>query len=419
MNIGALVFLLATALGQHRPIMTLDPTALTPITAVAEAISDPAGSLRIAQVAAGGVDFIPARLLPQFEEGNTPRITWFRVYLRGANPWHSWALHYTYEITRVDLYIPTHHGYVVRSGGFDLAHKDAALVPGLLVIPRAAFRSQVAYVRVASVSDPRSITIETVAHALPTGLERRGLLGLFVGFYFTIAIFNFLMFLSLRDPSLLDYALVSALAGLDLIISFGIIWHLLPPITFLQRELIFNTVGMGYVVALASFSIRFLKVSLRDRFGRALILASTLVAVATIGVDFIQNEPLAFAVTLVANLAFYSALAVVGIRAQSAGMDTARYFIAAIACFIAGYAVNMSYRLLPYPELVVFAYDAGLIAGSLLLAVALAKQVQIAETQATRDGLTGVLNRRAFDDALDAATRRANRTTVDTRRAAN
>jgi diguanylate cyclase (GGDEF)-like protein len=196
---------------------------------------------------------------------------------------------------------------------------------------------------------------------------------------------------------------------MQLLTSFGVMWQLLPPITFLQRELIFDSFSMLFVVVLASFAIRFLELSARDPFARSVVLAGTAAAFGTVVVDFIQNAPVAFYVTLAANFAFYCALGFAGIRVMRR-VRGAHFFTTAIAVMIAGYAINMASGALPFPDLTVFAVQGGTIAGSLLLALAVARKVKQTETLAMRDGLTNVLNRRAFDEALARMSQRALRT---------
>jgi two-component system, sensor histidine kinase LadS len=378
------------------------------IDTAAQALRDPSETLRISDVAGRhGRDFSPSPSLPEVPEGYTPFVTWFRVQLNRGDSTQAWALQFSYKITRVDLYVSGPGGYAARSGGFDLARNDATLAPGLMPLPESALRGTPFYLRVASVVDPRGLKILPLDNYMPIVFERRVIFGLFVGFYLTIAIFNFLMFLSLRDRSLLDYAGVATIAALVFMNSFGTLWQLLPPLTFLQRELSYDALSVAYNIGLAMFTIRFLQLS-RDKLGIGVVVAGTVLQFSTVAVDFVSNASLAFYVTLISIMGFYAALAFVGVRAKVAGVAMSGYYTAAIACMIVGYAINMANGVLPVPELTVLAYQAGGIAGSLLLALALARRVQATRAQAQLDGLTGVLNRRAFDDALEGTVRRFN-----------
>ncbi|HET7814972.1 MAG TPA: diguanylate cyclase [Candidatus Baltobacteraceae bacterium] len=355
----------------------------------------------------GSGTFVNPATVPPVAERNFTSATWFRLSLDRGRSQGQWGLRYTYKVTRVDVYVPKRGGGTAAiSGGFDLASKDRALVPGYLPLPEDALHGKPFYVRTDSVIDPRSITIAPLESVMPTALQRRVIFGLSIGFYVTIGLFFFLMFVGLRNRPLADYAVVMATLFMQLLTSFGVLWQVFPPLTFLQRELIFDTFSMLYIVTLASFTIRFLELSARDPFARTVVLAGCAAAFGTVVVDFVQNAPLAFYVTLISQFTYYAALAFAGVRVLRR-VRGAHFFTAAIGVMIAGYAVNMSSGALPFPELTVFAVQAGTIAGSLLLALAVAGQVKKTEAQATRDGLTNVLNRRAFDEALALMSQRA------------
>lgn len=377
-----------------------------PVSTVAQILLDRSGTMTISQVAASA-SFVPAASLGEVPERNYSSVAWLRVQIPKAFPDTVWGLKYSYKITRVDVYAPGAHGYTHTSGGFDLAHNDGALVPGYLLLPPTALHGKPFFVRVSSVIDPRSMTIAPLDTVMPTALQRRVIFGIVMGFYLTIGVFFVLMFFGLRDRSFIDYALVMAMLVLQLMTSFGVMWQVLPPMTFLQRELIFDGFSMLFTLALASFAIRFLRLWRSDPWACKAVFAGTIVWFGIIAVDFIQNAPVAFWVTLVSNCIYLASLAYAGVRAERSGMRFARYFTWAILASFIGYLINMASPYLPLPEITVFSIQAGIMAASLLLALAVTGQVQEREAQATRDGLTNVLNRRSFDAALERITARA------------
>ena len=383
------------------------------VSSVAQVLRDPSGAMTVSQVAVSH-GFVPATSLGRTPERNYSSVVWLRLRLPRDAADAVYGLKYSYKITRLDVYVPQAGGYVYTSGGFDLARADGALVPGFLVLPRSALSGKPFFVRVSSVIDPRTLTLAPLQAIMPTALQRRVIFGVFLGFYLTIGLFFVLMFFGLRERSFIDYSLVMAMLALQLMTSFGALWQLLPPIAFLQRELIFDTFSMLFTLTLASFAIRFLHLSENDRTARTVIFAGTAVWFTVIGVDFIQNAPLAFWTTLCANYIYLASLAFAGVRAQRSGMRPARFFTSAIAANMIGYGINMASPYLPAPEITVFGVQAGTIAASLLLALAVTGQVQERETQATRDGLTGVLNRRSFDLALSRSSLRGRPARVPT-----
>lgn len=349
--------------------------------------------------------YVAASAIAPMPELIHPRRTWLRMRLDRGKTQTPWVLHYSYKITRVDVDVAGSGTHV--AGGFDLANRDGALAPGLLLLPESALHGALVTLRVDSVIDPRTIEIAPLPAILPTALQRRAIFGVFVGFYLSFAVFNFLMFLSLRERSFVIYAGLMGLTALNLAISFGTLWQVLPPITFLQRELIFDGTAMAQSVMLAAFALNFLRIAWRDRTSLWTVAGGTLIWFATIAADFWQNANADFVMTFAANAIFFAAIGFASLRAQRAGIRSARYLTAAMAAILAGYIANMLSPYLPFPEIAVFAFQTGNLIAALLLSLALAGQVQAAETLASRDGLTGVLNRRSFDEELARAAQRA------------
>lgn len=389
--------LVLLALGSPQPVS---------VSTVAGILRDPSGAMSAAQAASSRA-FVPSASLEEVPERNFSSVYWLRVRFKRDAPQAAWGLKYSYKITRLDVYVPNANGYVHTSGGFDLAAKDRAVVPGFLLLPQSALDGKPFFVRVSSVIDPRAISIAPLDAVMPTALQRRVIFGVVVGFYLTIGVFFVLMFFGLRERSFLDYSLVMAMLALQKRDRRQKLPQCSETGHQLQRELIFDTFSMLFTLALASFAIRFLHLSERDRLAQSVIFAGTVVWYAIIAVDFIQNAPVAFWTTLIANYLYLASLAFAGVRAQRSGMRSARFFTWAIAANMIGYGINMSSAYLPAPEITVFAIQAGTMVASLLLALAVTGQVQERETQASRDGLTNVLNRRSFDAALARITQRA------------
>lgn len=393
--------------------LRLGNTPSIPLLRTADALLDSSGTLTVQDVAAGRVPFASAERLPTFPEGFEPHIYWFRVNVpRGATA--ASVLAYSYKVTRIDVYGAAGSDFAHVGAGYDFADRDEALVPGLLQLPEWASAGAPIYVRVATVVDPRSITLQPLAPALMRSLQRRVAFGFFTGFFIAIGAFNLWMFLSLRDRPLLDYATFMFLEAATTVIGFGVLWQVLPPLSFLGRELIYDTAALGASVALGVFSIGFLRLSTRDRTAFYAVLLGIACSLSVYATDFFPSTAIAFQWTLYATLAFYATLLYAGLRAVHAGMPIGRVYSIGVACVILGYAVNMASYALPRQDLFVYAWQVGDALQALILAIAVAASVQEtrAENQrltqlATRDGLTGVLNRRSFDQALDAAASRA------------
>ncbi|MGA3037269.1 MAG: diguanylate cyclase [Vulcanimicrobiaceae bacterium] len=384
-----------------------------PILKTADAFYDPSGKLRIEDAARAA--FMTAAALPIFPEGFIPHVYWFRVTIPQDASGTSSVLAYSYKVTHIDVYREA-GGLQHTGGGYDLADRDAALVPGLLELPQWAEGAPI-YVRIATVIDPRSVTLEPLGAALTASLQRRVAFGFFVGFFVAIGAFNLWTFFALRDRPLLDYATVMFLEAAATVISFGVLWQVLPPLTFLARELIYDCAALGSAVALTVFTIGFLRLGTRDRRALSAVLVGTACALSVFATDFFPSTAIAWEWTLIATLLFYATLLYAGIRAARDGVPIGRIYAIGIACTILGYVVNMSSNALPRQDLFVYSYQVGEALQALILAIAVASSVQetraenqrlIVESRkltdlAAHDGLTGVLNRRSFDQALDAA----------------
>lgn len=399
----------------------LEPSASIPILTKSDALYDASGALRIQDVTGDArTAFTSAAALQTFPEGYVPRVYWFRVTFPRDASISSPVLSYSYKVTQIDVYRATGNSFEHAGAGYDLADRDTALVPGILQVPEWALDGAPIYMRIATVIDPRSVTFRPLAPVLTASLQRRIAFGFFVGFFVAIGAFNLWTFFALRDRPLLDYATVMFLEAAATVIGYGALWQVLPPLTFLARELIYDCASLGAAVALTVFTIGFLHLSVRDRHAFSVVLFGTACVLTVYLTDFFPNATLAWTWTLVASLLFYATLFYAGVRAARSGMRIGTIYAIGIACTMLGYAINMSSYALPRQDLFVYAWQVGDALQALILAIAVASSVQetraenlrlVSESReltqlAALDGLTGVLNRRSFDQALDdAATR--------------
>jgi len=417
-----LAALLAFSATPANAIVLSQAAAPVSIVSGAQGFFDPSGRLAIGDVlGATHPPFAPAAALPAFPEGYVPRVYWIRTSFRRGSSNAAWALKYIYKVTSLDVYAQTPQGLAHAAGGFGLAGQDGALVPGVLGLPEWALHGEPVYLRIATVIDPASVSLVPLERAVAQSLQRRVAFGFFIGFFVAIGAFNLLLFLILRDRPLLYYAGIMLLDACRSIISFGVLWTVLPPLTFLGRELIYDTVALGEAVALAMFTVLFLRLREYSRSSIGVVVAGTILALSVYITDFFPLTTVAFDWTFVVTLAFYASLLYASIRASRAGMRLANLYAIGICCSVAGYAINMNSYLLPRQDLLVYALDAGACLQALVIAIAVARSVQETRTErerlidtsrrleqlATRDGLTGVLNRRAFDDAMHVAAARA------------
>ena len=224
---------------------------------------------------------------------------------------------------------------------------------------------------------------------------------IFAGFFAAIGLYNALVFFITRDRPFAWYAGLTA--------SMVLIQGVFEPSLFGMREgvahTLFRAAGLSaYFVCMVGFVSSYLH--LREELPRVDFALKVLVPANVAGVAFEQVLPQNALHTAIDDVLFYAMLLLslwAGVRSSTRGQEDARYYVTAFIGAIVGLAVSDLREDFHLNDVLSYAFQAGVAWEALFLALALASRVRFASF----DQLTGVRNRRGFDDALALAWRTA------------
>jgi two-component system, sensor histidine kinase LadS len=285
--------------------------------------------------------FIPSEAqAPNF--GFTRSAWWGRFTVRNTSgAMKSWLLHLDYSVLdRIELFLPdANGGFEVKEGGRSVAFPswEFARRNCLFRLPIEAGEEKTFYIRTTSESSvflPLSIWAEDAFAAADQAEHLK--LGLFYGVVLAMGLYNFFLFLSLRDRTYLFYVLYVFFFGLDLFIVDGLaLQHLWPGWLAWNRQadLFFGFLVIFWAVA---FSRRFLGTRtvtlVADRLLAALQWSSGLVAVPLLFVSYVHSVK----VLIVLAALYVPALMGSALVCMRRGFKGARLFVVAWGWSVAG-----------------------------------------------------------------------------------
>ncbi|MCE9598209.1 MAG: hypothetical protein K8S54_09605 [Spirochaetia bacterium] len=224
--------------------------------------------------------------------GFTPRNNgvWFRVRLNDKSSMPDWVLEFSYPLLdRIDIYQPDSNGAMRRSSAgrllpFKAREIQDRTINVSLTPPR---ESEYSYIRVETES---SFQVDARIYKRKTLLDRYRTDVLLYGFYFGIlfimALYNFALFVSIRDW---NYFLYSGYVGIFLIYQA---WHLgyafqylIPALPLLYKKAYYGLLGLSVLSAI-TFSTKFLNLYSVHRalYYAIVVLTAGVTGVALIGV---------------------------------------------------------------------------------------------------------------------------------------
>ena len=244
------------------------------------------------------------------------------------------------------------------------------------------------------------------------------------GILVAMAIFNVLLFMLLRHRSYLLYSLAMLAMVLYQLIQSGVAWTLLWPGLSVRDDIPAYLVWITYLGLITAFAREFLSLPrVAPRMDKVLIaafclaLGSAIVYVGFPGLIVVLHlwgklDPLVTMIVI-------GTLIYAGCAAWQKGELSARYYVVgfsgAAATLVFADAVN--YGVITGPVNPDLWGEVGVAWEAIFLAFALAERIRAAEREAARlsefaylDQLTGIANRRAFDEAIDREWRRGTRT---------
>ncbi len=265
-------------------------------------------------------------------------------------------------------------------------------------------------------AEPGGVSGQTLAAFLQETRRFDHLNGIYGGIMLAVVLYNLFLFFSLRDRLHLLYVLYAT--------AFGMIWLIRArmALVFLWPQApIWDAQAHYYAIALAivtgnAFTSAFLDLRQNAPALRRALLATSAAAVLLLALCAVQKfvwveNPLAF--TALAACGLYVAAGIVRLRQ---GSVVARYFLLATGAVIVGtvaYTLTF-FGVLPVTFLTANSAQLGSAAEMVLLAFALGHKIRtllnekdVAETESRTDALTGLANRRHWDELVDEEWRRA------------
>ncbi len=346
-------------------------------------------------------------------KGLGARPVWVHLSLDNAQP-QALALHLVAGMTwvdRVDVYLRGPDGQLQTWHAGDALAGAQYAVPGLgLVFPLSLPPGRSELMLRAETPDPLLLPLFLLDERHQLGMERvqHYGYGLLYGFLLALMAYNAVLFVGLRAPSHLFYALY--LLSFILVnlgyTGHGHVW-LWPERPALQRYVILSLMVTFGVCGLM-FANSFLDTVRRaPRLWRWLWRLAAVGALGMALLVALDWHPAAVWFSF-GFLAFVTVVVVaLGFWAYKERQPAAGYFLAAALCGMGGTLATILsvWGGLPMNELSFHAIDLGLMVEATLFALALAARMrhqqqarESAERLARIDPLTGLLNRRAFDE---------------------
>jgi diguanylate cyclase (GGDEF)-like protein len=419
----ALVLLAMAAPGFPAGIVELPTDAgRVGIASTLEIFEDPGGRLALEDIRAlgpaawatapGGLNF-----------GITRSTFWGRfTVVEAASDTRQWRLEVTFPtLDLVEVYQLTHGVRVERAGDslpFHARPIDHRNLQFDLDLPPGA--AQTIYIRFRS-AGAVTLPVQLMTTDAIVRRDTRTLLalGTFFGIVVAIFLYNLFLFISMRDTSYLWFVLSVMGLGSYAVTQAGLAYQLLWPgaPAWAHRAPLF-WLGFGLF-----FSFQFARAFLLtpehvpkgDRVLRAsLVVTAVATALSMVGPTFTMGVVL---LGVCAVVLCVSGL-VVAALSWWRGFRPALYYVIAWALpFALGTVLGLlSFGLVPYKGWVVDGMQFGMAGSLVILSLGLADRIRIlrrdkevAEIVSTTDGLTGVANRRRFDEYLDLEWRRCRR----------
>lgn len=226
--------------------------------------------------------------------------------------------------------------------------------------------------------------------------------GCYYGGFLALVLYNLFMFLAVRDRAFLFYLFYVCCYGLYMAVHNGLTYQFFwPGSPQLANDSLLVLLGLSLFGSL-KFTRTILATRSRaprlDLIGRGLQGVCLLLLLAIPLFTYAQLiQPFSY-VTLVVTLH----LLLLGIASFVSGSRPARYYLMAWSALLTGVTVYMlkTFGLLPHNWLTQNAFQIGSLIEMLLLSLALGARVRDLHHDSYRDALTGLANRRQFDERM-------------------
>lgn len=414
-----LVFLIlaiaATAWAQDEANRIVENSSFTRFVPIMSVLEDPSGALTFEQVR-NSTAFQP---VPEIGTnfGFSASAWWvrFTLFNPGEDDRHI-VLREDYPlIDHLEFWAPGHDGQwrSIATGDRtafstrEFAHRDF-----LFDLEVPAGEERTFYLRAAS-AGPVDLNLAVYGpHALVSTLSIEQLaFGAYYGGFIVLVLYNFFIFLIVRDRAFVYYLLYAASYGLYFAIHNGLAFQFLWPdspawgnqalLVMLNLSLIFGMQFTRTFLDSAMFAPRL------DAVARV----TQWLAVFGLLASFVAPYSLIILPVAILTVIVTSLIIVLGSIGLIKGFRPARFFMIAWGMLLTGVMVYMFkvFGVLPHNAVTQNAFQAGSLLEMVLLSLALASRVRELQRQSRTDTLTRIPNRRAFDEVAAGEFERARR----------
>lgn len=366
------------------PITLSDATTQSRLNQRVSVLEDPTAALTFAQVAdpALATQFRP-NTAPSLQFGITRAAIWLKFTLDDQSQATSeWALDIPNpSLEQIDLFIPQPDGaYEQQQAGLIVPYSSAGFPESYYTfqLPAGLRPDQPIYLRIATGG---TFVVPLTIWAPDAFVQHKQgetlLWGIYFGLLFSMAIYNFFLFLSLRDRNYLYLVLFIAAVSLQTAFLGGQMKALLPASLGEQYLYFVPFLATTNLLFLLLFTASFLEIKrLAPRLNR-LIIGLMLLIVLTILLAFVIDRYVSTVLFLLTALLSIGVLIFSGLIAWRRGYKPARYFLLAI---FFPFAISLGDPLgrlgvLTYSNLFYFAGHFGNAALITLLSLALADRI--------------------------------------------
>jgi diguanylate cyclase (GGDEF)-like protein len=391
-HLVVLCFCLAiTALtARHLQASQLPQLALTsttrqlPIASSAEVMCDAKGDLAFESAYIG----VYAPLSDDYPTSNHCHGYWVRLEVNAAElPPGGWVLQLSHDWWHADLYTTAEGKVVVERTGTDLAPQLRALTSGAtaLPLPLDAGKDQAVYLHLVGDTSRfgESSSIGATIQSMQAWvLDQRLLLfgqGVYAGIIVGLALYNLILFLTLRERAYLYYVLYVCSFGSFWIARTGFFYQYFWPSHVRWDHGFQPLLAVSAIICSILFVRKFLAVREHSRKIDRLLLGAAVLTLLVYVVSFGTSGVLLAPTLAVIGLAVTLLYAVIGVVALLRQYRPARFFLVAWAALLAGNVlyILMFLRILPMTFLTYNAAQAGSAIECILLAFALADRVNV------------------------------------------
>lgn len=265
-------------------------------------------------------------------------------------------------------------------------------------------RDYTAYLRFVSEGSVNiGLTLYSTDALLPAVAREQLAYGAFYGSFVLLAISSLLLYLMVRDRAFLYYFLYVVTYGTYMAAYHGLTYQLLWPDS--PRLASFSQIALLALslILLLQFSREMLETrTVAPRLDRGVRLLQFLTFLCLLGAPVLRYHTVIVPIAVL-TLVIVVYLLLLGARSAWAGIASARYYLMALGVFLVGVVVYMlkTFGWIPHNFVTQHGFQLGSLSEFVLLSVALSHRISELKLKTLTDALTGLHNRRYFNELLE------------------